>query len=84
MKMYVEKESILPGEESQAENNQTSKKDLPNAWKAGKGEGDRLISFGMESREGAATAEDLERSGGGGEGETEIEAVGAEKGTSFI
>ena len=34
MKMYVEKESILPGEESQAENNQTkenrtSKKDLP-------------------------------------------------------
>ena len=34
MKMYVEKESIFPGEESQAENNQTkenwtSKKDLP-------------------------------------------------------
>ena len=34
MKMYVEKGSILPGEESEAENNQakenrTSKKDLP-------------------------------------------------------
>ena len=29
MKMYVEKGPILPGEESQAENNQTSKKDLP-------------------------------------------------------
>ena len=34
MKMYVEKGSILPGEESEAENNQakenrTNKKDLP-------------------------------------------------------
>ena len=29
MKMYVEKGSVLPGEESQTENNQTSKKDLP-------------------------------------------------------
>ena len=29
IKMYVEKGSILPGEESQVENNQMSKKDLP-------------------------------------------------------